>query len=546
MWAAFTSDLKEFASGAAEETTAVASKVGVNISSNSDGDNGGSGSDNNGGGLYTTSSSSRGGADGSVLLANAAFSMGEKGLKGLSSVGSMMGGIVAPRNSNNDTAAANNNAASSSSSFASNKPSSALSSMLAAGKDDEEEEELGWDDDDDDLDVDDSGDDDDEGGGDTKIIKADANDFFEEELGDAGNTATPTATATPKSEDDQVLQALQSKLDMVEKARAELQNEHRRQTAELVELRAKVEELLEQQQQQQVSTVDNAGAEGKSDEKDEVQALQEEIDKLKTQLLEEQSKDASRGHENEVATLIQEKEELERELSTQKDQNDQLLKQYQTLQDEHTETVKQASQDDDDGNNSSSQEQELLLQKHQQQIEDLTSELETLQSNFESTSMELTQVKKHSEESHALAVKESEEAKAKSSDAEKEVHIVKKDMEDQAAQFGVRLQGEIEMVKAEGLVLQRELERAVAMAVDTVADAALPSVVAAADVVPEAALSVEQEQEKEVLDDASFNNNDVVQEEKASRDISPPVKLDNDGEEEELSDDWGDGDSGEW
>jgi len=46
MWADFTSDLKEFASGAAEETTAAASKVGVTIGGNGDtssDDNGGTG-----------------------------------------------------------------------------------------------------------------------------------------------------------------------------------------------------------------------------------------------------------------------------------------------------------------------------------------------------------------------------------------------------------------------------------------------------------------------------------------------------------------------
>eukprot|EP00579_Thalassiosira_antarctica_P025146 CAMPEP_0202011348 /NCGR_PEP_ID=MMETSP0905-20130828/19556_1 /ASSEMBLY_ACC=CAM_ASM_000554 /TAXON_ID=420261 /ORGANISM="Thalassiosira antarctica, Strain CCMP982" /LENGTH=80 /DNA_ID=CAMNT_0048570193 /DNA_START=12 /DNA_END=251 /DNA_ORIENTATION=- len=80
MWAAFKSDLQEFASGAADETTAVASKVGVTIPSSSDG--GDAGFDY---GPSTTPSSGQrgggggGGMDGSVLFANAAFSMGEKG-----------------------------------------------------------------------------------------------------------------------------------------------------------------------------------------------------------------------------------------------------------------------------------------------------------------------------------------------------------------------------------------------------------------------------------------------------------------------------------
>lgn len=546
MWATFTSDLKEFASGAAEETTAVASKVGVKIGG--DGDN--SGLD---GGGYTSSNSSSGGqqqrgggggADGSVLLANAAFSMGEKGLKGLSSVGSMMGGIIAPRN---DAAAVamTNNSNSSASSFASNKPSSALTSMLAAEDDDEEEEELGWDDDDDDLDMD-SGDDDDEGGDKTK---ADGDDFFAEQLGDGQDksSSTKTATAPTSSVDEQVLNALQSKLDTVEKARAELQNEHRMQTAELVELRSKVEEL---EQQHPTTAVDNAGEGGG---KEEVQALQEEIDRLKAQL-DGQSKDVSKEHGNEVTALIQEKEDLERELSSQKEQNDQLLQQNQT------DTAKQVSEDDGD-NNPSSEEQELLLQKYQDQIKDLTSVLETLQSNLDSvkehsthqdathqgamqeqqlqsaqSTRDLEQSLSQMEESHALAVEEAEEAKAKLVYMEKEVQIAKKEMADQAVRFEERLQGEIGRVKAQG----------------TAAD----------DVAPEAASLVE-EREKEALDDTSLktpNNTDVLQEEKASSDssspvlvqeekessdIGPPVKLDS-NEEEELSDDWGDADSGEW
>ncbi len=122
MWAAIKSDLAEFATGAAEETNAVASKVGVNLPTGGDGSSGGSGvgSGLDGGG-YTSQKQPRGGADGSVLFANAALSMGEKGLKGLSSVSSMVGGIVAPRggNENSTNVGVASASSSSASSFAS-------------------------------------------------------------------------------------------------------------------------------------------------------------------------------------------------------------------------------------------------------------------------------------------------------------------------------------------------------------------------------------------------------------------------------------------
>ena len=174
MWAAFKSDLKEFASGAANETNAVASKVvetTVNILGEGGGDAEAADGDDRGRRASSSSSSSQaqgdGGIrhDGSVLLANAAYSIGAKGLQGLSSVSSMVGGIVAPRVNADDTTYSKGKgksyyaATSSSSSSFSNtsmqkntstttNPSSALSSMLA--EDEDEEEELGWDDDEED------------------------------------------------------------------------------------------------------------------------------------------------------------------------------------------------------------------------------------------------------------------------------------------------------------------------------------------------------------------------------------------------------------
>ena len=86
MWAAFKSDLKEFAAGAAEETNVVAERV-VGTRILPAGGGGGFGDDDGAG------------AAGVAALPGAAAlsSIGERGLRGLTSVSSMMGGIVAPR-----------------------------------------------------------------------------------------------------------------------------------------------------------------------------------------------------------------------------------------------------------------------------------------------------------------------------------------------------------------------------------------------------------------------------------------------------------------
>eukprot|EP00985_Skeletonema_marinoi_P020916 scaffold12552_cov66-Skeletonema_marinoi.AAC.1 len=95
MWAAIKSDFKEFASGAVEETTAVATKVSsAVVIPKSDDDDVDDDYDNDDTSANYNSTQTRV-ADGSVLLASAALSMGERGLKGLSSVSSMIGGVVA-------------------------------------------------------------------------------------------------------------------------------------------------------------------------------------------------------------------------------------------------------------------------------------------------------------------------------------------------------------------------------------------------------------------------------------------------------------------
>eukprot|EP00985_Skeletonema_marinoi_P035258 scaffold46058_cov635-Skeletonema_marinoi.AAC.1 len=78
--------------------------------------------------------------------------MGERGLKGLSSVSSMIGGVVAPRTYEEDDCEGGQNYNNGSNiNYAASAPSSSATSLLAAADlDNDEEEELGWDDDDDD------------------------------------------------------------------------------------------------------------------------------------------------------------------------------------------------------------------------------------------------------------------------------------------------------------------------------------------------------------------------------------------------------------
>jgi hypothetical protein len=525
MWAAFTSDLAEFATGAAEETTAAASKVGVDIKIPTFTDDG---EEQNASGVGSGFASSAGqqGVDGSVMFANAALSMGEKGLKGLAGMSSMVGGMVAPRGGNDSAPGGGGGVTSyNNSSAAAGKPS-AFTSMLAAGEDDEEEEELGWDDDDDDdLDVDIASD---NGGADNGKNAVTTDDFFDEQLGEEGekSSSQPHAAVISKdassannvaissSQDKEVMQALQTKLDAVEQSRAELQSEHRRQTAELVELRSKVEELEEKSKSSPSGDAvpDGTPSEGggSSNDAGELEALQEQIEQLKLQLA-DQKKDLTEEHEQALAALIQEKAQLEEELKTQKEQ---------TLQ-------AQAS------SSSSNEEQQEVLKQYQQQIKDLTSELTTLQTKYVSTSTELDQAKdqsahqgeiqeeaarvlKHTKSleqslsvtkaSHASAQREAEEAKAKLITMEREVQDAKDEMEKQAAEFAIRLREEVAKAKT-----------------------SVQSVAAEEDI-------EEQDEKKPIEDDAAANEIAV---EKAP---SNPVKIGD--SDEELSDDWGDGDWG--
>lgn len=105
----------------------------------------------------------------------------------------------------------------------------------------------------------------------------------------------------------------------MEKSRAELQAEHRRQTAELVELRAKVAESEEQR--------DAAAAVSSDGGEEEEGALRVELERLKAELKDnERLGSMSEEQEQAVASLVREKEELENELRAQKQQHENSLR----------------------------------------------------------------------------------------------------------------------------------------------------------------------------------------------------------------------------
>ncbi len=597
MWAAFKSDLKEFASGAANETNAVASKVvgSVNIL----GEGGGNGSDADGDAAGAAAAGGGGvRRDGSVLLANAAYSIGTKGLQGLSSVSSMVGGIVAPRAGENDEITTTNNTSNnnnrggksysvvSSSSFSNNStktnnPSSALSSMLAEDDDDDEEGELGWDDEDEELNVDDVDDDDalvvTEGGEDIekKIDAHRSRDVFEA-ASDANNAlAPPIGGSSSASVDEQVVRALQDKLEMVENCRAELQSEYRRQTAELVELRAKLVEM-EQQHQSSTNEEEPVPLNGENTgTNDEVEALQHEIERLK-QIFEEQLKDASEEHKQAIAALIQEKETLEKEFHSQQQQNQDLVTEIQTLLELNNQRESQIA--------GSSNEEQALLHQYQEQIQELTIELAALQANLDDTTAALGQVNENTtmqnlrhqvemeqqiarttaleetlaqtKEDHAHIIEEVEESKSKLAEMENVVQVVRTELETKELAFEDRLQVEIARVKISQNLLVLNTSTASSYVTsddaprhdhdvdddddddidDHVNLAALVTTMANMDDnIAKGSHDEEQITGKEVID---LVKSDTKKEQLITNGVVDLVKSDT---EEELSDDWGDG-----
>jgi hypothetical protein len=274
---------------------------------------------------------------------------------------------------------------------------------VAAGEEDDEEEEMGWDDDDDD-DIDDDDDYIEDNDLDTAADRA----HGEKRMTDNNSTDDAAADTTPfndvempiaaisvaaSDDDNKALMALQAKLASVEKSRNELQSEHRRQTAELVELRSKVEEYKrqqKQQQQQQQSEDDQLQKQQLDDDDDEnegenkneqMRDLQLQIEQLKSQLV-EQVEVLKQEHKEYVTLILREKEELDCELNEERQRNDDLMRQNTSLVDEKN---KRSSEKDEE------EAKELLL--HQNRINALEMELSSLQTNLDTTTCELLNVK---------------------------------------------------------------------------------------------------------------------------------------------------------
>ena len=403
MWASLKSDLKEFATGAVEETAAVADKVGIDISTSAAEPSAAATSSS----ANTSSQHSRVN-DGSVMLANAALSMGQQGLRGLSSAASIIGGVVAPR-VDERTRNVDGRISMPSESFASSTAATIptpIKSALAVD-DEDDEEELGWGSDDDDIEVED----------------------LEEAEQTAESKALPDENAAMGDLDKEVMQALKSKLDAVEKEREVLQGQLRRQTGELVELRAKVEEF-------------SSDGEARSDDAGEIDVLRAEVKQLQEQL-NEQTIQASMEKGEAIAEVDREKELLGQQIAAQKSENEELKLQNQTLQE---------AQQRRSGISARQGEQ---LQEYQQQIKDLTAELESLLANQSTSQKELIQTKEqmalastnHAEElSKQLEVtKQMEQALA---DIEKSYQDALKEAESSKVQVR-NLESEIQSMKAE-------------------------------------------------------------------------------------------------
>ncbi|KAL7475067.1 hypothetical protein ACHAW6_001000 [Cyclotella cf. meneghiniana] len=466
MWAAIKSDFKEFVSTAAEETNAVTTKV---VSKTSDSISG-SGSKAK---QEDQENSTTGGWAGAALapLSNASrgFSMEGVGasVKGFSS---MIGGVVAPLPRANASSAV----------VGEGYKNSAL---LAS----EEEEELGWDDDEDDLDV---------------------NDVEEEEdnpLDDVvlENQTSKQELATQHDDTNEILSALQSKLSAVEKERNELQIEHRKQTALLVELRSKVEEL------ERGNDAHGEGvAEADKEEDSKMKALREEIASLKLQL--EQS---SSSH-------VQ---------------------------------VKDTENDED---------KEMILKQYQRQIQELTSELACLQQKCHASDAELERAKEqfsqgerefntiideqqkkldaaHSntskleqllvdmEASYARALQELQDSKSKIVELEGENQCLVQEMEVRAVNFSSTLEEEV----------KKDVSEMEDMTFATpIATPAIPTegVVYEEEKLEDGSRGEMSSGEKITADESFVTAGDV---------LSPKVK--NAGEAEAEEDDWGDGDWGD-
>ena len=432
---------------------------------------------------------------------------------------------------------------------------SALSSMLAAavayGDDDDDEEELGWDDDDD-LDLGDDG---------PTGSRASAPDVAgaaaKAKAGGGGGDVAPSAAAgdltyasTTKEDDEDdwdALEALKSKLESVEKSRNELQNEHRRQTAELVELRSKVGELERERAGRMVG--------GEEEEEDEVATLRFQVEELKSRLT-EQSKALSKEHEGLVEKILRQKERLDAELSMHKSRNDELVEENRAL------IERGGAHDDDDESDG------LLLREYQRRIRDLEDELASAKADLCSASAELISAKRDAEERDMANRRMIEEKLLREEELEGSLARIADEREralieaNEARSKLTVVEGEVHAVRAELAARTSEYEEGLPR---FEAESSSSSPVAAAVPVTEPAVSLydavpEDNDDAATLpppllatdgssrapprkddSDAAHGGDGMTSSPSpSSRDsgISPPIKVEVD---DELSDDWGDG-----
>ncbi|KAL3826630.1 hypothetical protein ACHAXA_009071 [Cyclostephanos tholiformis] len=498
MWAAIKSDLREFATGAAVETNVVAERVvGTRIIRTS-------GEDENEG----DDDDDVVGSGAGIVVPGAAVlsSLGERGLRGLTSVSSMMGGIVAPHRPPVHGVGYDGGGGGGGRAWTPPAPpvvvGSSLSSMLAAavayGDGEDEEEELGWDDDeDDDLDVAEDGPTEEamEGGGRVPSSPGDAPVVV------GASTVTNTIPTEEDDDDDDdrdALAALKSKLEIVERSRNELQIEHRRQTAELVELRSMVEEMGRQRHRSPPS-----GEKGQVEEEgEEVRTLRLQVEDLKSSLNEE-IKLLSKEHAEVVKTILREKESLDRELNEHKRRNEELVEENRAL------LARLRGGDN---------EEMPLLRECQKQIRDLEDELTSLRASLDSASMEL------------IAVKD---------DAPNQEEVNLEKIEEWSRRADERT--ELEMSKLE----YEEVLRKSSLPPDTIAAATSAPTVSSGEATPKDNDVAMPPHTANGPSTASLHENSDAHEEgmassPSSRGsgISPPIKLEVD---DELSDDWGDG-----
>eukprot|EP00956_Cyclotella_meneghiniana_P014576 scaffold21883_cov60-Cyclotella_meneghiniana.AAC.4 len=371
MWAAIKSDFKEFVTETAEETKAVVT-TNTNKSAVSSDDTAGINNNSEAG----TNNSNRSWAGGALNLTANLSNLTTKASHVASNIdvkgiGSMIGGVVAPHPTNTSsqqhqptTGAGDKNA----------------SALLA----EDEEEELGWDDDDDDdLDVEDVPID----SSDAVLPAADGDDVDADAKSDSNQDAVTTEQASPNTnkEDDsnEILAILQNKLSAVENERNELQAMHRQQTAELVELRSKVDELQRNGQENEKEAVVNPNHEM------EVQALQDEIAMLKSQLLEA----TSSSHYNESSPIdTNNQEENEKLLQQYQDEITQLQTQLQSQQQTLQETTTHHSRIINESQTLiATQKQELI--EAQTKSSALQSELKDMESRYHTALSEIDEKK---------------------------------------------------------------------------------------------------------------------------------------------------------